>query len=192
VFKHEVHKENHKGHKEGFKAEFMNKRKYKGIICTEFGEKICKIVVELSENGMFEQIYLLLLNEKSPLEVGALPLSGSKAAEVIIKRFSENDIDEMHIPLGKTEFYKKVYEKLYSIPSGQKLTYKEIAIACDSENSARAVGNAMRTNPLPIIYPCHRVVGQNGLCGFAGKDPEYLKIKKKFLEMEKIGERIKI
>ena len=170
----------------------MSKRVYKGVICTEFGEKICKIVVELSENGMFEQIYLLLLNETSPLEERALALSGSKVAEVIIKRFHGEDVDVPHEALGKTEFNKRVYEKLFAIPSGETLTYKDIAIACGSENSARAVGNALRTNPLAIIYPCHRVVGKSGLCGFVGKNEEYLKIKEKFLDMESKGERMKI
>ena len=170
----------------------MNNKVYKGIISTETDEKICKIIVITSENGHFEQIHLLLLNETSPLEEGALPLSGNKVADIILKRFHGEDIKVPHIPLGKTPFFKNVYEKLFTIPSGKTLTYKDIAIACGSENSARAVGNAMRTNPLAIIYPCHRVVGKSGLCGFVGKNVEYLKIKEKFLDMESKGERIKI
>jgi O-6-methylguanine DNA methyltransferase len=170
----------------------MGKKVYKGIICTEADERICKIVVVMTADGLFEQIYLLLLNETSPLEEGALALSGSKIAEVIIKRFHGEDVDVPHVALGKTTFNKSVYEKLFAIPSGETLTYKDIAIACGSENSSRAVGNAMRTNPLAIVYPCHRVVGKNGLCGFVGKNVEYLKIKGKFLDMESKGERMKI
>jgi methylated-DNA-[protein]-cysteine S-methyltransferase len=126
------------------------------------------------------------------LEEGALPLSGNKIGDVIMKRFHGENVEVPHVALGKTPFYKSVYEKLFAIPSGKTLTYKDIAIACGNENSARAVGNAMRTNPLPIIYPCHRVVGKSGLCGFVGKNVEYLKIKEKFLDMESKGERIKI
>ncbi|MCL2039096.1 MAG: methylated-DNA--[protein]-cysteine S-methyltransferase [Bacteroidetes bacterium] len=50
---------------------------------------------------------------------------------------------------------------------GKTTTYKDIAIALGSPNAARAVGNAMNKNPIPIIIPCHRVVGSNGkLVGF--------------------------
>jgi methylated-DNA-[protein]-cysteine S-methyltransferase len=170
----------------------MCKKIYKGIISTEKNEKICKIIVVLSESGLFEQIYLLLLSETLPLEEGALPLRGSNVADVILKRFHGEAVKVPHKVLGKTPFFKSVYEKLYIIPSGGTLTYKDIAIACGSEKSARAVGNAMRTNPLAIIYPCHRVVGKNGLCGFVGKNVEYLKIKEKFLDMESRSERIVI
>ena len=167
-----------------------------GIICSESSEKICKIVVVLSKDGFFEKIHLLLLSETSPLERDATPLKNSPVAELILNQYhkglSSSELSVPHKPLGSTNFTQLVYRKLFSIPCGTKMTYQELARECGNEKAARAVGNVMRNNPLPIIYPCHRVVGKSGLCGFVGKNPEYLKIKEKLLDMEKKGERIKI
>jgi methylated-DNA-[protein]-cysteine S-methyltransferase len=67
-----------------------------------------------------------------------------------------------------TEFQKKVWRKLTGIPYGELRTYKEIAEAMGNKNSARAVGMANSRNPIPLIIPCHRVIGTNGkLVGFA-------------------------
>lgn len=66
-----------------------------------------------------------------------------------------------------TSFQKKVWQAMLKIPYGQTLTYGEIADAIGSH--ARAVGTACGLNPIPIIIPCHRVVGKNGkLTGFSG------------------------
>lgn len=67
-----------------------------------------------------------------------------------------------------TEFQKKVWKKLTGIPYGELRTYKTIAGAMGNENAARAVGMANSRNPIPLIIPCHRVIGTNGkLVGFA-------------------------
>ena len=66
-----------------------------------------------------------------------------------------------------TEFQKKVWKKLTGIPYGELRTYKVIAGAMGNENAARAVGTANSRNPIPLIIPCHRVIGTNGkLVGF--------------------------
>ena len=84
------------------------------------------------------------------------------------------------LPQG-TAFQLKVWEQLQKIPSGQTVSYKDIAIKIGNANAARAVGHACNANPIPIFIPCHRVVGaNNSLTGFAlGLD-----IKKALLEME--------
>ncbi len=67
-----------------------------------------------------------------------------------------------------TEFQRKVWRKLTEIPYGELRTYKEIAGIIGNENAARAVGMANSRNPIPLIIPCHRVIGTNGkLTGFA-------------------------
>lgn len=81
-----------------------------------------------------------------------------------------------------TEFQKKVWTELLNIPYGCTKTYKEIAVAIGNQKSARAVGNACNKNPLPIIIPCHRVVGSDGkLTGYNGG----MDIKEFLLLMEK-------
>jgi methylated-DNA-[protein]-cysteine S-methyltransferase len=65
-----------------------------------------------------------------------------------------------------TPFQVQLWKHLAQIPTGQTRTYGEIADLLHS--SPRAIGNACRNNPLPIIFPCHRVVGQHDIGGFAG------------------------
>lgn len=68
-----------------------------------------------------------------------------------------------------TDFQRKVWEEMAKIPYGKTMTYGELAIKVGSPKGARAVGMACNKNKIPIIIPCHRVVGANGkLTGFAG------------------------
>lgn len=72
------------------------------------------------------------------------------------------------IKLNGTEFQKSVWNELMKIPYGETRTYKEIAISIGNPKACRAVGLANNKNPLPIIVPCHRVIGSNGtLTGYA-------------------------
>lgn len=72
------------------------------------------------------------------------------------------------IPLAPapTVFQQRLRDYLLAIPHGETRTYGECASALKS--SARAVGNACRANPIPIIVPCHRIVARHGVGGYAG------------------------
>ena len=63
-------------------------------------------------------------------------------------------------------FSRKVLEFVYTIPYGETLTYGEVARAMGKPKAARAVGQALKLNPLPLIIPCHRVVASKGPGGF--------------------------
>ena len=68
-----------------------------------------------------------------------------------------------------TEFQKKVWSEMIKIPYGETISYGELAERVGCPKGARAVGMACNKNKIPIIIPCHRVVGKNGkLTGFAG------------------------
>ena len=91
------------------------------------------------------------------------------------------------IPLSieGTEFRKKVWKSLQDIPYGETRNYLQIAEAIGSPKAARAVGQANRCNQLPIIVPCHRVIGKSGkLVGFAGNHTPTQKL---LLEIEGIN-----
>ena len=78
---------------------------------------------------------------------------------------------EFDIPLKLygTEFQIKVWKALEVIPYGETKSYKDIAICIDNPKGCRAVGLANNRNPIPIIIPCHRVIGANGkLVGYGG------------------------
>jgi len=61
-----------------------------------------------------------------------------------------------------TDYSKQVLEKVMTIPYGRTQSYLDIALKMGDKNAVRAVGNANRKNPIPIIIPCHRVIGSNG------------------------------
>jgi methylated-DNA-[protein]-cysteine S-methyltransferase len=68
-----------------------------------------------------------------------------------------------------TEFQLRVWRALREIPYGETISYRELARRVGNEKACRAVGLANGCNPLPIIVPCHRVIGSNGsLTGFGG------------------------
>lgn len=83
-------------------------------------------------------------------------------------------------PVG-TEFQQQVWRALTRIPYGTTSTYKELAAAIGKPQASRAVGSACHHNPLPVIIPCHRVIGSSGsLTGYAGG----LALKQQLLTLE--------
>jgi len=82
-----------------------------------------------------------------------------------------------------TEFQQRVWRALQAIPWGETRTYGEIA--AELGTSARAVGNACRRNPIPLVIPCHRVVAAAGTGGYGGETHgEWIKIKRWLLHHE--------
>ncbi len=84
---------------------------------------------------------------------------------------SGEPVDFSTIPLDlsmATLFQRRVWNAVSRIPFGSTVTYGELALRMGIPGGARAVGQALRRNPLPIIIPCHRVVGKGGLTGFSG------------------------
>ncbi len=90
-----------------------------------------------------------------------------------------------------TPFQWKVFKATLEIPIGETRTYKWIAQKIGCPQAVRAVGQALRRNPYPLIIPCHRVIQSNGsLGGYAGR---YGKRKEQLLKLEKeIAVRTKI
>lgn len=79
-------------------------------------------------------------------------------------------------------FEKAVYEALLSVPAGETVSYGELAETAGYPRAARAVGNAMAANPMPIVVPCHRVIRSDGSLGRYGKDPTW---KQRLLDHER-------
>jgi methylated-DNA-[protein]-cysteine S-methyltransferase len=73
---------------------------------------------------------------------------------------------DLPVALVGTDFQQRVWAELRRIPAGETRTYGEIARQLGS--APRAVGQACRANPCPVVVPCHRVVAVNGLGGFSG------------------------
>ncbi len=78
--------------------------------------------------------------------------------------------DTLDLP-DTSDFRRKVWKTVSDIPYGETRTYRWVAQACGRPEGARAVGQAMAANPIPILIPCHRVVAISGPGGYAGGLP---------------------
>ena len=88
---------------------------------------------------------------------------------------------DLELDLRGTPFQIEVWTRLRSIPFGETRSYGEVAAGIGRTGSSRAVGAATGRNPLPVVVPCHRVIGSNGrLVGYAGG----LDLKRRLLELE--------
>ena len=132
------------------------------------------------EDGYINRVYLpnspmpRLMPHKTPL---------LERAQEQIREYFDGRRQEFDLPLTfvGTDFQKKVWQALTEIPYGKTVTYGALAERIGCPGGARAVGAANHCNPLPILVPCHRVVGAGGnLTGYAGG----MEMKKFLLELE--------
>ena len=101
-----------------------------------------------------------------------------------LRSYFEGELENFDLPLSLegTEFQLRVWRSLCDIPYGRTISYGQLACRVGNPKGARAVGLANGSNPIPIIVPCHRVIGTNGsLVGYGGG----LSIKKALLFLEK-------
>ena len=111
--------------------------------------------------------------------------NGAPFAELIwqLRAYFGGELKEFDVPLvlEGTEFQLQVWRTLRTIPYGETISYGDLAKRIGNPKAVRAVGLANGSNPIPIIVPCHRVIGSNGsLTGFGGG----LANKKKLLALE--------
>ena len=101
-----------------------------------------------------------------------------------LRDYFAGELEKFQLSLGPegTPFQQKVWNELCRIPYGETISYGELARRIGNPNASRAVGLANGSNPIPIVIPCHRVIGSNGkLTGYGGGLP----IKEKPLALEK-------
>lgn len=100
-----------------------------------------------------------------------------------LRAYFAGELEDFDLPLAPegTDFQRNVWRNLCGIPFGETISYGELAKRVGNPKASRAVGAANGQNPIPIIIPCHRVVGSDGkLTGFGGGLP----IKEKLLALE--------
>jgi methylated-DNA-[protein]-cysteine S-methyltransferase len=120
-----------------------------------------------------------------PRDFSAGPWEEAPILEILRRELNEYFLGEratFSVPLSLSgpPFFLRVWEELLRIPYGERITYGELAFRIGRPRAARAVGQALAENPLPILIPCHRVVGKRGLGGFGPG----LGWKKRLLELE--------
>jgi methylated-DNA-[protein]-cysteine S-methyltransferase len=140
---------------------------------TTIDSPIGTITLIADESSLVE---IRLPNERSPSTTAADDAAATghpvlDRAATQLEEYFAGEREEFDVPLAPrgTEFQLAAWQALRTIPYGDTVSYGEQARRLGDRNLARAVGAANGRNPLPIIVPCHRVVGANGhLTGFGG------------------------
>ncbi len=138
----------------------------------------------VGKNGVLEELHFpreteqlqIPLHWKEDLQAFEIPLRQ-------LRQYFSGERQEFDLPIRPqgTPFQERVWEELIKIPYGKTASYGEIAQRINKPKACRAVGMANRKNPIPIIIPCHRVIGKDGsLTGFGGG----LSVKQQLLDLE--------
>lgn len=137
-----------------------DKQEYQAVVDAPFGSIGIRMV-----DGHVINIDLLTLRLK-PISCIDGPAAGIVQ---MIKHYLHNPATALNtkLKINGTDFQQRVWRRLQQIPIGSTETYGQLADELNS--SARAVGNACRSNPCPLVIPCHRVVSKSGLGGFSGQ-----------------------
>lgn len=147
------------------------------IACSSKG--VCRIDFKNNEEGFFNWIKNNYTNCTIIYDKGKLERPIKELEEYFNKTRTQFDVE---LDIIGSEFQKRIWRQFIGIPYGKTVSYKYIAESVGGSGYSRAVGNAANKNPIPIIIPCHRVVGTDGgLTGFAAG----LNIKKELLDLEK-------
>lgn len=101
---------------------------------------------------------------------GSVSAAVKEAAKQLEEYFADKRTTfSIPFKLDGTDFQKRIWHLVYDIPFGKTVTYLDLSVKSGDKNLMRAVGGANGANRLPILVPCHRVVGTNGkLTGYAG------------------------
>jgi len=143
---------------------------------------ICPLMIVTDDDGILralefgdheDRLHRLLRDHYGDytLHKGAAPSSLTKALDA----YFSGDIDalnDVQTATAGTSFQREVWQALRTIPAGTTWSYGQLATQIGRPSASRAVGAANGANPIPIVVPCHRVIGANGtLTGFGGGLP---------------------
>ncbi|WP_186106090.1 methylated-DNA--[protein]-cysteine S-methyltransferase [Burkholderia gladioli] len=140
-------------------------------------KRIPSPVGELTLVARDDKLVAILWENDRPTRVKLGPMRNDEEHPVLVETarqlreyFAGQRTDfALDIEFHGTEFQKRVWNALLTIPFGETRSYRDIAVQVGNHKATRAVGAANGRNPLSIVAPCHRVIGTSGeLTGFAG------------------------
>lgn len=141
---------------------------------------MARITVDITcSAGFIEHIKLRLSERFSYRITGADSSLETQIIEWLEAYRQNKKLPRLPLKLKTTPFTQKVLEQLQRIPYGETMSYKDVA--SEIKSGSRAVGNACRVNPYPLVIPCHRVIKADGSLG--GYTPD-LEIKRRLLVFE--------
>jgi methylated-DNA-[protein]-cysteine S-methyltransferase len=154
---------------------------FRSVLETPFGP----MPIAVDADGVVIEVWLPK-HRREPLRSESFPraaVEGTRDVHAQLEEYFRGKRREFDLRLDPrgTAFERRVWERLCAIPYGATTSYGAIATELGLTNGARAVGRANGSNPIPIIIPCHRVIGTDGtLTGYGGGLP----LKQALLELE--------
>ena len=135
-----------------------------------------------SEQG---KLVAISINPAPTQKIGSDPVLEKSKSQLAEYFAGKRKTFDLAVELRGTEFQKSVWRVIDQIKFGETLSYADIASRVGKPKAARAVGGAVGANPVPLIVPCHRVLGVSGkITGYSGG--EGLPTKRKLLTLEQI------
>lgn len=142
---------------------------------TQFKTRFCDVILAGDEQGLQHLHLNTGEGKKGPLELPSEwqrndNLSVFRSVQEQVLAYCDGHLQRFEVLLNPqgTDFQRKVWHRLETIPFGKLTTYGDMARQLGKPTAARAVGAANGRNPIPLIVPCHRVIGSQGqLTGFA-------------------------
>ncbi len=153
--------------------------------CTTLPTAIGTLILVADEQGLSKIVLppcIDRFNAINKMTTADHPILNAAAGQ--ITAYLQGRLTDFDLPLSLTgtRFRKQAWAIMRTIPYGETRTYGDIARKLGNHGLARAVGGAANANPVPLVIPCHRVIGAHGrLTGFAGG----LTMKKYLLELER-------
>ena len=159
-----------------------NKTKTLRLRVERWKAPICPLLIVTDEEGVLRalefgdhesRLHRLLRNHYGnySLQKGNAPASLKNSLQAYFDGKPEA-LDEIRTVTVGTPFQRQVWNALREIPAGKTISYAQLAARIGRAGSSRAVGAANGANPIPIVVPCHRVIGANGtLTGYGGGLP---------------------
>jgi methylated-DNA-[protein]-cysteine S-methyltransferase len=151
---------------------------------TTIPSPIGPLILAATDSGLHQ---ILFVNGRHPAAPNPAWREDPKPLQEPIRQlraYFAGELESFTVPLAPqgTPFQLKVWKLLADIPFGETISYGELARRAGNPRASRAVGLANGSNPIPIIIPCHRVIGSTGkLTGYGGGLP----IKEKLLSLER-------
>jgi methylated-DNA-[protein]-cysteine S-methyltransferase len=154
------------------------------MVYTQIESPVGPLLLVADEAGLRQILFVNGRHQARPepsWKVDAAPLEKTIGQ---LRSYFAGEREEFDLPLAPegTPFQQEVWRRLCDIPYGETISYGELARRIGNPQASRAVGLANGSNPIPIVIPCHRVIGSNGkLTGYGGGLP----IKEKLLALER-------
>jgi methylated-DNA-[protein]-cysteine S-methyltransferase len=154
------------------------------VCCTTIESPIGPLLLAGDDHGLR---HIHFLNGRRPPKPDPAWIADPAPLQKTIRQlraYFAGELETFDLPLAPqgTAFQLNVWQKLCDIPYGETISYGELARRIGNPKASRAVGLANGSNPIPIVIPCHRVIGSNGkLTGYGGG----LEIKEKLLSLER-------